>query len=409
VAFFSRIFDAAGIAFETAESAEGRGNIWARIEGGAAPGLILLHHIDVVPASAEAWETDPLKAVIKDGKLYGRGTLDTKGLGIAHLQAFLALHESGVQPNRDVMFLATADEEAGGQFGAGWMAREHRGLFADYGYLLNEGGVGIAAAGHLQFKIEVAQKRPYWLRLTASDRPGHGSRPNPTSATSRLINALHTIQQTPFEPHVMAPVRTLFAAIADYEGPEWRSALQDIDTAIRDPEFLPRLQAAKPDLHALLRDTCSITVLSGSNKINVVPPTASAELDCRILPDRDVAEFRAAISARVNDDNVRIEEILTFAPAQSSADTDLFRLLESVTKSHHPSANVVPAVIGGFTDSHFFRELGLASYGYAPFVVPEAAVRGVHGNNEHIDIASFQQGVRMMTEIVMAFTRGATP
>ena len=410
VAFFSRIFDEAGVSYETAESAPGRGNIWARLEGGGEPGLILLHHIDVVPATPEAWDTDPLKAVEINGVLHGRGALDTKSLGIMHLEAFLALHRSGRPLSRDVIFMATADEEAGGLFGAGWLVENRPEIFADVGYLLNEGGSGgVESGGQTWFEIEVAQKRPYWLRLIATDEPGHGSRPRPTSAPTRLIAALQRIQQSPFEPRITVPVREMFEEISHQAGAVWREPLQNIDQAVLDPDFLIRFQAAKPDLHALVRNTCSITMLAGSDKINVVPPMASAELDCRILPDQNAEEFLDGIKARINDDHIRIEEIMLFGPGQSSSDTDLYRLLETVSEKHYPGAGVVAAVAGVFTDSHFFRDLGIVSYGYNPSVIPEEALISIHGNNERIGIDSFNQGVEMLIEIVKSFTFQSGP
>jgi len=207
VAFLGRILGAAGIPYETVEAEPGRGNLWARLEGGDEPALILLHHIDVVPASAQAWASDPLAAVIKDGELFGRGAIDTKSLGIMHLEAFLALHRSGRSLNRDVIFVATADEEAGGQLGAGWLVEHKPEIFAGAGYLLNEAGVGIESAGGTRFQIEVAQKRPYWLRLVATDEPGHGASPRAQSAPSRLVAALYRIQQMPFEPRVTTAVQ----------------------------------------------------------------------------------------------------------------------------------------------------------------------------------------------------------
>jgi acetylornithine deacetylase/succinyl-diaminopimelate desuccinylase-like protein len=167
--------------------------------------LILLHHIDVVPATPEAWDTDPLQAVVKDEKLFGRGALDMKSLGIMHLEAFLSLHRSGVPLSRDVIFMATADEEAGGVLGAGWLIENRPEIFEGVGYLLNEGGRGTETDGQTWFQIEVAQKRPYWLRLIATDEPGHGSVPLPTSATTRLIASLQRIQQSPFEPRITEP------------------------------------------------------------------------------------------------------------------------------------------------------------------------------------------------------------
>ncbi len=402
--FFAAIFDAAGVPYETAESAPGRGNIWARLEGGDEPGLVLLHHMDVVPATAEAWVTDPLQAVEIDGELYGRGTLDTKSLGIMHLEAFLALHRSAQRLNRDVIFMATADEEAGGLFGAGWLVENRLEIFDGVGYLLNEGGRGRASDdGGLGFNIELAQKRPYWLRLTATDEPGHGSRPNTTSATTRLIGALQRIQESPFEPRIVGPVREMFAASADSVAAEWRESLANIDEAILDPEFAGKFQAALPGMHALIRNTCSITMLSGSQKINVVPPTAVAEIDCRILPDQDAGEFLDGIRARVADEHIEIEEIMLFGPAATSSDTPLYSLLVSKTKEHFPTAAIVPSVAGGFTDSHFFRDVGIASYGYNPSVGTAAQGASVHGNNERIGIDAFNKGVDVMIDVVEAF------
>jgi len=404
VAFLGRILAAAGIAYETIESAPGRGNLWARLEGGDKPALILLHHIDVVPASVAGWNSDPLTAVIRDGELFGRGAIDTKSLGIMHLEAFLALHRSGHRLNRDVIFLATADEEAGGQLGAGWLVEHKPEIFAGAGFLLNEAGVGIESEGGTRFQIEVAQKRPYWLRLVAADQPGHGSSPRVTSAPARLVAALNRIQQTPFAPRVTAAVREMFKGIAPYEDPAWQAALADIDQALLEPDFLERFQAARPHLHTMLRNTCSITVLTGSAKINVIPPSASAELDCRILPDQDSDEFYAAIIERVDDEQIQVETIMSFAPSASSADTDLFRVLETVLRKHYPAAGIVAAVQGGFTDSHYFRERGIVSYGFGPFVIPSAAIASVHGNNERIAIDTFERGVEMMTEVIAAFT-----
>ena len=404
VEFFAAIFDEAGIAYETAESAPGRGNIWARLDGGDAPGLVLLHHIDVVPATPEAWDTDPLQAVEVGDELYGRGTLDTKSLGIMHLEAFLALYESGRPLNRDVIFMATADEEAGGLYGAGWLIENRLEIFDGVGYLLNEGGRGTQTAeGNTWFQIELAQKRPYWLRLTATDRPGHGSRPLPTYATTRLIAALQRIQDSPFEPRVLASVREMFRVISDNVDPRWREPLRNIDEAILDPEFLADFQAELPGLHALIRNTCSITMLTGSQKINVVPPTAVAELDCRILPDQDSNEFLEGMRARIDDEQIEIEEIMLFSAAETSSDTPLYSLLVQKTREHFPNAGVAPSVLGGFTDSHFFRDIGIASYGYIPSIRTTAQASGVHGNNERIGIETFNQGVQIMIEIVEDF------
>jgi acetylornithine deacetylase/succinyl-diaminopimelate desuccinylase-like protein len=145
VDFYAKIFDAEGIEWESAESAPGRGNIWARIEGGDEPALMLLQHTDVVPADLEYWTTDPLSGELRDGYILGRGARDMKGTGISHLAAFLSLHRSGRPLNRDVIFVASADEEAGGAFGVGWLTENHPEIFDGVGLLLNEGGSGARA------------------------------------------------------------------------------------------------------------------------------------------------------------------------------------------------------------------------------------------------------------------------
>lgn len=404
VVFFQRILEEAGIDYETAESAPGRGNIWARLEGGDEPALVLLHHIDVVPATREYWDTDPLEAVIKDGMIYARGTSDTKSLGIMHLEAFLSLHRNNIQLNRDVIFVATADEEAGGFFGAGWLIENRPEIFDGVGYLLNEGGgATLMENDQIQLEIEVAQKRPYWLRLVATDVPGHGSAPRTTSATTRLIAALSRIQQNPFEPHITESVRNMFSGLAPNMPARWQPAMRDIDEAILDPEFLRVLQEERPSFHALIRNTCSITMLSGSEKINVVSPEASAELDCRILPDQDAAEFLNGIRERIDDDQIEIEEIMLFGPAESSVDTDLYSLMTRVIGERYSSVNIVPSAMTGFTDSHFFRDLGIISYGFDPVVFPDGVGSNIHGNNERIPLESFNQGVDLTIDVVREF------
>jgi acetylornithine deacetylase/succinyl-diaminopimelate desuccinylase-like protein len=211
--WFARILQQEGIPFDTASSAPGRGNIWARLKGGNQPALVLLHHMDVVPADPKYWSNDPFTATTitgaspKDSLIVGRGALDTKTLGIVQLEAFLAMHRAKVPLERDVIFIATADEEAGGTFGAGWLVKNHPEAFRGAGLLLNEGGDGtLGTDGKMQFAIEVTQKTPLWLKLTSVGKPGHGSTPPPASAVNRLIRALDRLQNYEFAPRVIPAV-----------------------------------------------------------------------------------------------------------------------------------------------------------------------------------------------------------
>ena len=403
VQFFAGIFDAAGIKYETAESAPGRGNIWARLKGGNLPALVLLNHMDVVPADPKYWDFAAFKGGIEDGYVQGRGALDMKGLGIVQLQGFLALHASGQKLNRDVLFVATADEEAGGAFGAGWLVENKPEIFKGVGYLLNEGGGGSIQGTDTVFSVEVTQKVPLWLRLVAKGNPGHGSAPQTETAVTRILRAGDRLARTKFPAHLIPAVQFFFESTAQYQEKELADRYSDITNSIHDAEFMNYLQLTNPRAHSLLRNTCSITRLSGSSKINVVPTEASIELDCRLLPDQDAAVFIKELALIINDPNVEIEKIMGFTAAISSADTPLFQAIVATIESHFPGAKIFPGVTTGFTDSHFFRDLGITSYGFGPFVTPQADRKGVHGNNERITIENMQRGTRAMIELLNRF------
>ncbi|MEE9278989.1 MAG: M20/M25/M40 family metallo-hydrolase [Myxococcota bacterium] len=400
VEFFAEILSAEGIPFEWVESAPGRGNIWARLEGGPEPALVLLHHTDVVPADERFWDVPPLSGRLHNGWIWGRGALDDKSLGILHLQTFLALHRLRLPLNRDVIFLATADEEAGGRYGAGWLVEHRREIFEGVGLLLNEGGALLGVAGRSVCSIEVTQKVPFWLRLISRGEAGHGSAPRAETAVTRLVRALANIHAHPFEPRIVPAVDAYFRGLSTLQPEPRRTQFADLAGAVADPQFMARLQAEIPALYALTRNTCSITRLAGSGKINVVPPEASAELDCRLLPDQDPEAFLEDLRGVIDDPSIEIERILSFSPAISTTDTELYRAIAEVCRERLPDVAVLPAVAAGFTDSHYFRDIGIASYGFAPLVVPAEERAGVHGNNERIGVENLKRGVGMSLDIV---------
>ena len=393
VDFLAEIFEAEGIEYQTAESAPGRGNIWARLEGGNEPGLILLQHSDVVPADEEFWTIPVLSGAIRDGVILGRGARDMKGLGTLQLATFIALHRSGVELNRDVVFLATADEEAGGMFGVGWLIENRPEIFEDIGILLNEGGGGSRVGQSVVFSVEVTQKVPVWLRLYAIDRPGHGSSPRTTSSVTRIVQALNTMLENPFPPRIIGPVNDYFSALSVDMDEEWAGSYANIQAAINDPNFVAKLHDSRPGHNSLIRDTCSMTRMSGSNKINVIPPTAWAELDCRILPDKPADQFISELDDLIGYTGVEIQKIMAFTPAISETNSRLYRAIDSVTQELHPGSRVLPSVSTGFTDSHFTRDLGIISYGFNPIITNRGEHTGVHGNDEQVGEEAFRRGV----------------
>ena len=403
VDFYAKIFEEEGIEYFTGESAPGRGNIWARIKGGDKPALILLQHTDVVPASKDYWDTDPMIAEIKDGYLYGRGVIDMKGAGISHLISFIRLHRENKKLNRDLVFLATADEEAGGLYGAGWVIDNHPEVFEGAGFLINEGGSGLKIGDETVFSIEVTQKVPVWLRLIAIDEPGHGSSPRATSSVSRIVHALNFISENPLPARLIPAVNTYFQSLSLNMNDENAEAFANIKQAIEQDGFLEKLQEFSPSYHALTRDTCSLTMLQGSQKINVVPPLAQAEVDCRMLPDRGSDEFIQDFNRLIQPAGVEVELVLAFAPAVSSTESEFFQHIKSITASMYPGSRVAPAVSTGFTDSHFTRELGIDSYGFNPIIFNPDDFSGVHGNNERVSVSAYLQGTEDLHQIVSKF------
>jgi acetylornithine deacetylase/succinyl-diaminopimelate desuccinylase-like protein len=401
--FFKDIFDREGIEAQIIEAAPGRGNIYARLKGdGSKKAIVLMNHMDVVPADRRYWSVDPFGGVVKDGYIWGRGALDMKGMGIVELMAMLALKRQGIPLKSDIIFLGVADEEAGGAMGAGFMVKEHFDLLKNAGIVLNEFNfIAVGDDGKVRYYgVEAAQKTPLWLKLTATGTPGHGSVPRSDSAVNKLIAALHRIAnyQTPLK--VEPVVQTFYVDTADLEpSGERRQRLKDLKASLQDPafaaEFTKNLRA-----NAEVRNTISITVLEGSNKVNVIPPQASAQLDVRLLPSENPQQFINELRKVIGDESINIEPILSFAPSASPTDSEFFKALQEVANNHDPGARVTTPLVVGFTDCHYFREKGIPCYGFMPFKLTEKEAALLHGNDERLSVDNVKFGTRVMYEIV---------
>jgi acetylornithine deacetylase/succinyl-diaminopimelate desuccinylase-like protein len=382
------------------ESQPGRGVVYARLKGtGEEKALILLHHLDVVPAVKSEWEDDPFAGVIKAGYVYGRGAIDCKGVAVAQFMALALLKRVGLPLKRDIIFLGTADEEAGGQQGAGWFVDQHFDLIADAEFLLTEGGGVRIHDGRRSYDVDIAEKAPCWIQLETSGPAGHGSRPLPETAVTRLIRALEKIVRYETEVKVVPSVQAYFSALAEGEEPEKAARLRRLEKSLADPHFRQEF-LANPMYNALVRNTISPTVLEGSNKTNVIPGRARAQLDCRLLPGEDPQEFVKRLERLVNDSDVNFSVLMNFPPLASEAETSLFRAIRNVAERRDPQAPVVPAVLAGFTDAHYFRRKGIVSYGFSGLPLAEEDGRRVHGDNERISLASLREGIQILVELV---------
>lgn len=398
--FLASYLEAAGIPHEVFESAPGRGNLYARLQGDGSRGgaIVLLHHMDVVPADADDWTVDPFSGVILNEYIYGRGALDSKSYGAVQLVVFRALGRSGVRLGRDVVLLATADEEAGGALGSGYVIKHRPDIIEGAEFVLTEGGGAVALGGRAIHSVEVTQKTPLWLRLKATGPSGHGARPVRDSAVNRLIRALERIRTYRGEIKLVPAVAEALRARADYVGdPALAEAYRNIENSIQDPAFLAGLIE---EIEPLLRNTVSITVFEGASSINRIPMEASAQLDCRLLPGEDPARFIATLSDVIDDPGIVIEPILVVEAAESRPATPLWRAIEAAARAQDGTAVVVPSVIPGFTDSHHFRRIGLIAYGWTPFF--RSPREGpAHGADERVSLANVERGPAVLYDVLL--------
>lgn len=402
--FLRRVLEREGIRVNVWQPARGKANLVARWNGtGNKRAVILLNHMDVVPASPKYWAKDPFAGAIQDAYVWGRGALDMKGMAIAELMALVTLKRQGVQLERDIIFVATSDEEVGGTLGAGDVVRNHFGQVSDAEFVINEAGVlnKVTDEGRLLYLgIDVTEKSPFWLDIIARGSPGHGSQPRENTAPNRLVRALERIRVWQSPITVLAVVEDYFRDIAPLE-PMLHPLYADIRKAVQDPVSLARI-TANPLHNAMLRNTIAITVLSGSNKTNVIPPEARAELDVRLLPGQNPQTFLAELQRIVADDSVEIRPQGIGWPATvSPIDSDLFRAFEEVTRRTDPRALVTTPMVAGFTDCHFFREKGIACYGIDPFKTNESDAGGVHGNDERISIENLRFGTKFLYDVLI--------
>ena len=403
--FLADVLARAGLASEIVESAPGRANLVARFAGdGALGGVVLHHHIDVVYADRRYWTVDPFGGEIRDGFLYGRGALDMKSTGILQLVALLALKRARVPLKRDLIFLATADEEAGSAYGARFVADRHRDWLAGAEYAISELGAIVTPPGaRAPFaSIVISEKTGLAVRLTARGAPGHASMPWPDTAPHRLVRALGRLLDAERPTRVLPEVQEYFARMAQILPPVEAAGLDDLDRSLRDAAFRARFFANRHHA-ALVRTSFALTMLQGSEKSNVIPPEASAIFDCRMLPGDDPDEILGWIRGVIGDDQVEVAlESTPKVPNLSPPDSELYKAMAAVLRRRAPDAVVVPELLVAFTDNWVFRRCGLHGYGFGPFVLDDGEFRRIHGNDERISLENVRAGVRSYVELLRA-------
>jgi len=405
VAFYKKILDQEGIETRVFEYTPGRGDLWARLPhsggGEAKRPIILLNHMDVVTSDAAHWKVPPFSGEIADGYLWGRGAQDMKDEGLAQLVAMVMLKREKVALDRDVIFLAVADEEAEGT-GTDWFIEHQRDLLENAEFLINEGGENLLEEGKVKYiGVDVGEKTTYWLHVVAHGRPGHASRPNPDSAPNRLVHALNRIiaYRTPLR--VLPVVAEFLNDMAPYELPERAAEYRNVEKAVEDRRFQEEVERDE-SLNFLLRDTISLTMMGASSQTNVIPPEAWANLDVRILPGGDPKALLEAVRRVVNDPNVMVEPMKDeFRVANySGTDNVLFAAIREVSDEYFPGTPVVPHITSGYTENQRYRPLGIASYGFNPYTATDEEGNTEHGNDERIRVEEVRRGPRILFDVL---------
>jgi len=408
VEFYKKILDQEGIENRVFEYAPGRGDLWARIPRAGSGArisrpIILLNHMDVVTSDAAHWKVPPFSGEMKDDYIWGRGAQDMKDEGLAQLVVMVMLKREKVALDRDVIFLAVADEEVDGT-GSDWFIAHQRDLLENAEFLINEGGENLLENGKVKdVGVDVGEKTTYWLRVVAHGRPGHGSRPNPDSAPNRLVRALNRIIAYRAPLRVLPVVDEFLRDMAPYEPPDRAAYFRDVRKAILDKRFQEILEEDE-SLNFLLRDTISLTMLGGSEQTNVIPAEAWANLDVRILPGGDPKTLLEAVRRVVNDPDVTVEPPnREFQVANySGTDNVLFAAIRNVSAKYFPGAPVVPHITSGYTENQRYRPLGISAYGFNPYSATDEEGNTEHGNDERIRVEEVRRGPRILFDVVAA-------
>jgi acetylornithine deacetylase/succinyl-diaminopimelate desuccinylase-like protein len=378
--FLTGLLQREGIPVKRYETGPGRAIILARLKGaGTAKPLLLLHHMDVVPTDPARWQHDPFGAEIADGKIWGRGTIDMKGLGVVQLMAFLSLKRLNVPLTRDVILMAVPDEEVGGTLGAAWIRTNH---YADIDpeFILDEGGFGsrdLFAPGKLVFGISVAEKKILWLKLRAEGVAGHGSQPNDQNPNDRLVRALGRLLGEPLPTSSFTVLDTMKSRVGSLAANKFNNAIQ----------------------HSTISLTSLRSGVGDPPKVNVIPSLAEATLDCRVLPGTTKDQWLAEIRRRLGDPAITIDIVYEGDdPIVTTQDSTFYRALESAVKRRHPDAIVTPMVVPYGTDANGFRPRGVKSYGFTPVIVPAAAVMSMHGDAEFLPVDAVGPAIQILFE-----------
>ena len=412
--FLAKALEEEGLRCEVVESSKGRGNVVTRIKGGGEkPSLLLLSHLDVVPATPKEWSVDPFSGLVKEGYVWGRGALDCKSLVAIETLVMKLLARNEVKLKGDVIFAATADEEMGGGAGVGWLVESHpEKIKADY--VINEGNIppSIPINGKHIFTVQTAEKGIVWMRIKAHGRPGHGSVPGVAdNAVLRMAEVTRRLGTHRSKIKVVPTVKNMIKELSKERG----TIARLLSSLMTNPFFADRIldQMAKKEkgtaefFRALMRTTIAPTMVQGGIKENIIPSECEGVFDCRILLGQTKETLLNEVKEVLKDiKNLEFEYIKADEPSESPFDTALYRQVEETLKEFLPDCSVIPFMMTGGTDSRYLRRLGSVCYGFQPLktdVPTDEMSKMIHGIDERISVENLVFGTSVLYRLVEKF------
>lgn len=403
--YIDELLNAAGFETQRISRTPDRPNLITRLQGaGSAPPLLIQGHLDVVTTENQDWDHPPFSGDLSDGYVWGRGALDMKSGVTMILAALLRAKAEGFTPAGDLLVIFLSDEEAGGSFGAKFLAQEHPQLFEGIAYGIGEfGGFPLYVGDKKFYLIQVAEKRGCSMTAYIRGPGGHGAFPLRDGAMAKLGYALQQLNDHRLPVHITPVVQQMLGTMADaLSGPfsdRFKRLLDPAQSDVALDEFGPAGRFFDPMLH----HTVSATIVRGGSKINVIPSEIQLQLDGRFLPGFSHESFMDELHSLIGDD---IElEVTRLDPKPIELDMGLFELLSDILKEADPDGISVPLLMPGATDGRYFAQVGVQPYGFLPMNLPPDFnfLQTVHAANERIPVDALQFGVDAVYQLLTRY------
>ena len=404
---------AAGFAEEDVHAfspAPRKGNLVARLHGtGKRKPILLVAHLDVVPALRSDWSVDPFKLTEQDGYFYARGSSDDKYMAASIVTNLIRYKKEGYKPDRDIILALETDEEIfdHNALGIQWLIRNHRALI-DAEFALNEGGpVNLKDGKAVRVNIQTSEKVPVTFQLEVTNTGGHSSVPRKDNAIYRLAEGLVRLSKFEFPLHLNDTTRAWFSRTAQFESEPTASAIHGVLADKPDAMALARLSAV-PQYNAQLRTTCVATMLQGGHAANALPQSATAKVNCRIIPGEPADEVKARLVKVLADNDIAVTQIeREVASEPSKLNEEIIGTIEKLSNEFWPGAAVIPVMSAGATDGAFLRNAGIPTYGHSGMAMEPRDSGRIHGKDERVPMKSFYNGNEYLYRLVKMLAGGA--